>query len=319
MKAAMVTQAGSIPVYGNFREPIASNGESRIAVKAAALSPVVKGRASGAHYSAPGAFPFIVGIDGVGRLDDGRRVYFILPSAPFGSMAEWVVVPSSQCVVLPDGVDDLTAAAIANPGLSSWAALKDRAKLKTGETVLINGATGTSGRLAVQIAKYLGARKVIATGRNAGSLQSLKALGADETIQLVEDTDALDAAVKQSFAGGVDIVLDYLWGRSAERLLIAGTKAGKEDIPIRFVQVGNSSGANISLPASALRSAPLEMMGSGIGSLPHDRIVGVIDELLQAAARTRFVIDTRIVPLTDVEQAWRGESCDPRIVFTLGR
>jgi NADPH:quinone reductase-like Zn-dependent oxidoreductase len=317
MKAAIVERAGSMPVYGDFREPGASSGESRIAVSAAALSPVVKGRASGAHYSAPGAFPFVVGIDGVGRLDDGRRVYFILPSAPFGSMAEWAVVPSSQCVILSDGIDDLTAAAIANPGLSSWAALKDRARLKPGETVLINGATGTSGRLAVQIAKYLGARKVIATGRNAASLQSLKALGADEAIQLVEDTDALDAAFKQSFAGGVDIVLDYLWGRSAERLLIAGTKAGKEGIPIRFVQVGNASGASISLPASALRSAPLEMTGSGIGSLPHDRIVGAIDELLQAAARTRFQIETKTLPLSEVERAWPGESCDPRIVFTV--
>lgn len=314
MKAAIVERVGSVPVYGDFREPVASGGESRIAVRAAALSPVVKGRASGAHYSAPGAFPFVVGIDGVGRLDDGRRVFFILPSAPFGSMAEWAVVPRSQCVVLPDGLDDITAAAIANPGLSSWAALKDRARLKPGETVLINGATGTSGRLAVQIAKYLGARKVIATGRNAASLQSL---GADQAIQLVEDTDALDAAFKQSFAGGVDIVLDYLWGRSAERLLIAGTKAGKEGVPIRFVQVGNASGANITLPASALRSAPVEMMGSGIGSLPHGRIVGVIDELLQAAARTRFQIETRTLPLSEVERAWPGESCDPRIVLMV--
>jgi NADPH:quinone reductase-like Zn-dependent oxidoreductase len=319
MKAAMVAQAGSVPVYGDFREPVASSGESRIAVKAAALSPVVKARASGAHYSAPGAFPFVVGIDGVGRLDDGRRAFFILPSAPFGSMAEWAVVPSSNCVILSDGIDDLTAAAVANPGLSSWAALKDRAILKAGETVLINGATGTSGRLAVQIAKCLGARKVIATGRNVASLQSLKALGADETVQLVEDSDALDAAFKRSFAGGVDVVLDYLWGRSAERLLIAGTKSFKEGIPIRFVQVGNASGVNISLPASALRSAPLEMMGSGIGSLPHDRIVGAIDELLQAAANTRFDIVTKVLPLSEVERAWPGESCDPRIVFTLDR
>jgi NADPH:quinone reductase-like Zn-dependent oxidoreductase len=224
----------------------------------------------------------------------------------------------SQCVVLPDGIDDLTAAAIANPGLSSWAALKDRARLKRGETVLVNGATGTSGRLAVQIAKYLGAKKVIATGRNASSLQSLRALGADETIQLVEDTDVLDSAFKRSFADGVDVVLDYLWGRSAERLLIAGTKAGKEGMPIRFVQVGNASGASITLPASALRSAPLEMTGSGIGSVPLDRIVGVIEELLQATAKIRFQIDTRVVPLSDVTRAWAAGTCDPRVVFKVG-
>ena len=96
-----------------------------------------------------------------------RRVYFVLPRAPYGSMAEQAVVPSAHCVPLPDELDDVTAAAIANPGMSSWAAYTERARLKAGETVLVNGATGTAGRLAVQIAKYLGARKVIATGRNA--------------------------------------------------------------------------------------------------------------------------------------------------------
>src|ERR1044072_5731833 len=133
MKAAIVARAGARPVYSDFKERVASAGEVRVAVTSAALSPVVKGRASGAHYSAPGAFPFVVGIDGVGRSDDGRRVYFILPQPPFGSMAEWAAVPSSQCVTLPDGVDDLTAAAIANPGLSSWGALRAGAILKAGE------------------------------------------------------------------------------------------------------------------------------------------------------------------------------------------
>ena len=138
---------------------------------AAAISHVVKSRASGAHYSASGQFPFVVGIDGVGRLDDGRRVYFVLPRAPYGSMAEQTVAPSAQCLALPDDLDDVTAAAIANPGMSSWAAYKERAKLKAGETVLVNGATGTAGRLAVQIAKHLGAKKVIATARNADALE----------------------------------------------------------------------------------------------------------------------------------------------------
>jgi NADPH:quinone reductase-like Zn-dependent oxidoreductase len=128
------------------------------------MSQVVKSRASGAHYSSSGKFPFVVGIDGVGRLDDGRRVYFILPRAPYGGMAQQTVAPSAQCLALPDELDDVTAAAIANPGVSSWAAYTERAKLKAGETVLVNGATGAAGRLAVQIAKHLGAKKVIATG-----------------------------------------------------------------------------------------------------------------------------------------------------------
>ena len=179
MKAAVVLEAGKPPVYAEFSEPEPAAGESRIAVTAAAISQVVKSRASGQHYSSAGQFPFVVGIDGVGRLDDGGRVYFVLPRAPYGSMAERTVAPPARCLPLPDDLDDVTAAAIANPGMSSWAAYVDRAKLKPGETVLVNGAAGTAGRLAVQIARHLGAAKVIATARNADALKSVAALGAD--------------------------------------------------------------------------------------------------------------------------------------------
>lgn len=318
MKAAIVQRAGTAPVYGDFREPVAAAEERRIAVGAAALSPVVKSRAAGAHYSSPDAFPLVVGIDGVGRLDDGRRVYFILPKPPFGSMAEWAVVPAAQCVAVPDGLTDVFAAAIANPGLSSWAALKERARFAPGETVLINGATGTSGRLAVQIAKHLGAKTVIATGRNEASLQSLKAIGADRLIPLTGDTGALDSALQREFARGIDVVLDYLWGTSAERILVAGAKAAPEGAPIRFVQIGNSVGANISLPAAALRSTGVELMGSGLGSVPLNRIVGAIGEVLQAAVSAGFDIDTRAVALSEVGHAWPGDTGRPRIVFTVG-
>ena len=278
MKAAIVLQAGRPPVYGDVKEPVPSTGESRIAVIAAALSPVVKARASGTHYGSSGGFPIGVGIDGVGRLDDGSRVHFFLPRAPYGSMAEKAVVPSSHCTIVPDGLDDITAAAIAVPGMSSWAALKERAKFAAGETVLVNGANGSSGRLAVQVAKYLGAKKVIATGRQAAALQSIEALGADKTILLVENRDALENTFKEQFASGVDVVLDYLWGRSAECLLIAGSKV-RTDAPIRFIQIGTASGANITLPGTILRSRAIELMGSGLGSVPINRIVRAIEEV----------------------------------------
>jgi len=144
MKAAIVLDAGRVPVFGDFKAPVSSADEKLVSVRAAAISQVVKSRASGKHYSSGNQFPFIVGIDGVGRLDDGRRVYFVLPNAPYGSMAELAAVRSAQCVELPEELDDVTAAAIANPGMSSWAAYQERAKLRSGETVLINGATGTS-------------------------------------------------------------------------------------------------------------------------------------------------------------------------------
>jgi NADPH:quinone reductase-like Zn-dependent oxidoreductase len=318
MKAAIVRAAGQAPVYGDFAEPPPTPNANRVAVTAAAISQVVKSRASGAHYSSSGQFPFVVGIDGVGRLDDGSRVYFIGPRAPHGSMAERTVAPSMQCLALPDDLDDVTAAAIANPGMSSWAAYTERARLKAGETVLVNGASGTAGRLAVQIAKHLGAKKVIATARSADVLKAVAALGADVTIPLVEDEAALEECFKQQFAQGVDVVIDYLWGKSAERLLIAGAKAGKDAVPIRFVQIGSNSGPNITLPSAALRSSAIELMGSGIGSIPLHRFVHAIDGLLRATVSAGFEVAFTPVPLSDVERAWPRDDGARRTVFTLG-
>jgi NADPH:quinone reductase-like Zn-dependent oxidoreductase len=317
MKAAIVQQAGQTPVYGNFPDPIATHGEHRIDVTAAAISQITKGRAAGTHYSSDGQFPFVPGIDGVGRLEDGSRVYFVLARAPYGGMAEQTVVPATRCLPLPDGLDDVTAAAIANPGLSSWAALRERAGLRLGETVLINGATGSAGRLAVLIAKHLGAAKVIATGRNVEALQQLAALGADVTIPLPEEDDALERSFKPHFAEGVDVVLDYLWGRSAERLLISAAKAGAEARPIRFVQIGSVSGSDITLPSAVLRASAIELMGSGIGSVPLERMIAVTGELLQAAVPVGLRIAVDPVPLSRIEQSWTRAAGSSRIVVTM--
>lgn len=319
MKAAIVVEAGKLPIYGDFREPVPTERDASITVTAAALSHVTKSRASGTHYSSSEAMPFVVGVDGTGQLEDGRRVYFLLPTAPFGSMAEQTLVSFTQCIALPDGLSDVTAAAIAVPGMSSWAALTERAKLVTGETVLVNGATGTSGRLAVQIAKHLGAKRVIATGRNVEVLQSLTLIGADEIIPLFQDGEALEDAFKQHFMDGIDVVLDYVWGQSAERLLIAATKAGKDAIPIRYVQIGAVSASTITLPSAVLRSSALELMGSGIGSVPLNRIVKVIENLLYATVSAGFEIATKIVPLSDVAQAWTMEETVTRTVFVPGQ
>lgn len=315
MKAALVLNPGQAPVYGDFPEPGPAEGESQIAVTATSLNQVTKSRASGTHYTTPGSFPFVAGVDGIGWLADGRRVYFLLPTAPFGSMAEQSRARASHCLVLPDNLDDVTAAAIAIPGMSSWAALQERAMFQAGETVLINGATGTSGRLAVQIARYLGASKVIATGRNTEALQSLTHLGADMTIPLVGDDEALEKAFLAPFHEGVDVVLDYLWGPSMERLLIAAAKAGKDGAPIRVVHIGAVSADNISLPSPVLRSSALQLMGSGIGSVPFNRLLKAIEGVLQATVPGRFEIATTTVPLSKVEDAWSTEARQPRTVF----
>ncbi len=320
MKAAIVESVGKAPVYREFEEPVSGGGEVLVDVTAAPLSQVTRARAAGTHYSASTEFPFVVGIDGVGRRSsDGRRVYFFLPRAPFGSMADRVVVRESLCVPLPDALDDVIAAAIAIPAMSSWAALTSRARLAGGEVVLINGATGISGRLAVQIARRLGAGKIIVTGRNRGVLDALGALGADIAIPLEQDGDALDHDFRRQFAnGGIDIILDYLWGPSAERLLAAAAKE-KSHRTIRFVQLGSASAAEITLPYAALRSRPLEMMGCGLGSISVDLILTSVAEVLGATVANGFAIPTRAVPLAAIESHWATDASASRTVFVTDR
>jgi hypothetical protein len=148
-------------------------------------------------------------------------------------------------------------------------------------------------------------------------LQSLANLGADVTIPLVENGDALEEAFQAQFADGVDVVVDYLWGQSAERPIIAGARAGKDAAPIRFIQVGSVSAPNITLPSAALRSSAIELMGSGIGSIPVDRLVESIDDLMRATAPGRFEIATQTIPLSAVEAAWSTAGNMPRTVFQV--
>src|SRR5271154_3784574 len=217
MKAAVVHSFDSPPRYTSFADPVAAEGERLVTVTAAGLHPIVKALAKGTHYGSSGELPFVAGVDGVGKLEDGTRVYFGIARSPFGTFSERSLASSWMCLPLPDGVDDVTAAGIANPAMSSWAALTVRAKFVAGGSVLILGATGVAGQLAVQIAKRLGARRVIAAGRNPQALEKLKSLGADVVISLDQDQAALVAAYRAEIAdAGIDVVLDYLWGNPAE-------------------------------------------------------------------------------------------------------
>ena len=319
MKAAVVTRQGSPPQFADFREPLPEPDEELIHVTASALSQVTKSRAAGSHPTSRGSFPVVAGIDGVGRTLNGRRVYFVLPREPFGGMAEKVALPSTQCISVPDGVDDVTAAAIAIPGMSSWAALKERARLLAGETVLINGATGIAGRLAVQIAKYMGAKKVVATGRNLEALDHVTSLGADDVIPLSQSKNQMEEVFKAHLGGGVDIVLDYLWGPSAEALIVAAAKAGKNAVPIRYIQIGSVAGSDIVLPSAALRSSAIVLMGSGIGSIPRDGLLDAIRGVLQTVVPGSLKIETNVVPLSDVEENWDKVGGKSRIVFAVSQ
>jgi NADPH:quinone reductase-like Zn-dependent oxidoreductase len=324
MKAAIVTGAGKTPVYGEFEAPVAKAGEEIISVRASALSHLSKARASGSHYSSDGVFPAIAGVDGVGVTRDGKRVYFVLPDAPYGALAELCPVSPRRCLELPDSVDDITAAAIANPGMSAWTALVERAHLAAGETVLVNGATGTAGRIAVQLAKYLGAGKVIATGRNAEELEEAKKLGADIVIPFKlgamhpSGVEEYENALERVLERGINVVIDYLWGESARTVIVAIAKSVEDATPVRFVHVGGASGEeNIELPGAALRSSAIMLMGSGAKSVPMSVLLQAIKNVFAAIQPAGLKIATKVVPLAEVEEVWKTATGKPRVVFSI--
>ena len=204
MKAAVVHSFDAPPRYGTFTDPVAGENEVLVNVRAVGLHRVIKSIANGSHYLSTGELPFIPGVDGVGDLEDGSRVYFGMVRGPFGTFAERCVTARAMCLPIPEGLDAATVAAMINPGMSSWGALTGRANFVAGESVLILGATGTSGRLAVQIAKRLGARRIVAAGRNAEALEELRAQGADAVISLKQDREALVSAFRNEWADRQD-------------------------------------------------------------------------------------------------------------------
>jgi NADPH:quinone reductase-like Zn-dependent oxidoreductase len=320
MNAAVVQAFDAPPRYATFEAPTPRDGEVLVNVSAAGLHRIVRSLASGTHYGSTGELPFIPGVDGVGRLEDGSRVFFAASRSPYGSFAEQSIANPAFCLPLPDALDDATAAGLANPAMSSWAALTMRAKLQAGENVLILGATGVSGKLAVQIAKRLGAKRVIAVGRNPQALEESRQLGADAIISLNQERDALISALRSEWAvAGVDVVLDYLWGEPAERLLEAISQKGLQHAAarIRYLQIGSTAGNTINLPAATLRSSGLELLGSGFGSVSIPDLLKSVGEFFNEAAQKPLQVDIQTVPLRDIEAMWNKPEQEARLVFQM--
>src|SRR5579864_2972771 len=316
MKAAVLHELGKAPRCEEFAEPAAGKDEAVVRVRAASLKAIDKQLAEGSHYASARELPVVCGTDGVGDLEDGTRVFFGGPRRPYGAMAERTVVPRAFCFPAPSGIDDDTVAALPNPGVSAWLSLTQRARLAPGETVLILGATGVIGQLAVQMAKLLGARRVIGAGRNERMLGMLSELGADATIQLDQPQDSLERA----FAGaagdeGFDVIIDYVWGRPTEALLAAITRS--EFAPVtketRLVQAGESAGATISLPAEVLRSTALTILGTA-GIPPREVLVDAMQQVMARAARGELRIESERVPLADIAGVWVRPESGRRIV-----
>lgn len=321
MKAAVLHAYGEVPAYEEFPEPELADGEVMITVTAAALNNIDKVQADGTHYSVRAAaadakLPLVTGVIGAGVLPDGRRVLF---GSRTGTMAERAAVREQMTFPIPDGVDDAVAAAAWNPGLSAWLLFGWRARPEPGATVLVLGATGVTGRLAIQAAKRFGAGKVVAAGRNPESLAALPALGADAVISLGQpDADLAAALTAEAGEQGYDVVADYTWGRPTQVLLSTLERRDAEirSARTRLVQAGEMAGPDITLPASVLRSGGLEILGMGTGTMPPmEEVFAMLREILGRLASGQLSVDIERVPLAAVAQVWRRDQRGRRPVF----
>jgi NADPH:quinone reductase-like Zn-dependent oxidoreductase len=311
MKAVVVNSFGVSPSFQDFREPEAAEGETVITVHATSLSPIVRSLASGRHYASGTTAGFVPGVDGIGTDEDGNRVYFLFPKAPFGSMAEMSLAMRAMTVPVPEALESDHAAALVTGALASWVAFSRRARLVKGETVLILGATGASGSMAIQTARHFGASKIVAVGRNRDRLDRL-----DADVKIALDGEA-DERLRNQFDQGIDVVLDFVWGEPASRVLKAatmnhGSRTGEPRL--RYVQLGTMAGDEISIRGDMLRSTGLELMGSGIGSVAVADLLAGAGELLAAAPAAKFETSFKNLPLNSIEQAWNG---DPDVRYIL--
>ncbi len=307
MYAAVVSSFDSPPAYQEFPVPAPRAAHEALAdVLAVGLHPRVRSQASGSHYTSTGDLPLVPGVDGVARTADGATRYFVVGDTPMGAMAEQTVVDLRRSVVLPGGSDPVTIAAAMNPAMSSWVALRRRISFAPGQSVLVLGATGSAGRLAVQVARYLGAGHVIGAGRQPAKLAGL---GADVTT-------SLDGPELARAAADVDVVLDYVWGPPTTEAMTA-VVAGRSDRgkPLSWVEIGSVAGPTAEIPSAALRAARLQLVGSGQGSVPTRDIVAELADLAGAINDGALTVSARPVPLADVTAAWQDTGSDQRLVI----
>ena len=314
MKAAVVSSFDSAPRYQDFPAPAAAGeNEMLVDVLAAGLHPRVRSQADGSHYTSTGELPLVPGVDGVGRGPDGRLRYFVLPDTAMGAMAEQTVIDPRRSIVLPEGTDPVAVAAAMNPAMSSWVALRQRVSFRAGQDVLVLGATGNAGQMAVQVAKRLGADQIVAAGRDVDRLAALLALGATATVTLGLG-DTADRLAKA--AADVDVVLDYLWGPPTTDAMVAiVTNRADRSQPLTWIEIGSVAGRTAEIPSAALRAARLQLVGSGQGSVSTREYLAELDVLAQEITAGTISVDARAVPLAQVEEAWSATDAQHRIVL----
>jgi NADPH:quinone reductase-like Zn-dependent oxidoreductase len=317
MNAAVVTSFAEPPRYQRFEVPRPGTpDEALVDVLAAGLHPRVRSGAAAAHYTSSGALPMIPGIDAVGQRPDGRRVYFVAAGGVIGTMADKALADPRRSIELPGNADAVKIAAAMNPAMSSWVALRHRVRIEPGQNVFVLGATGNAGSMAVQVARRLGAGRVVGAGRDLTRLRALTSAGADDIVQLTEDSDATSSALAAAAAES-DIVIDYLWGRPAQQAILAILTARPDRTrALDWIQIGAPAGPTIELPSAALRSANFRLQGSGQGSVSPRAYLAELPSLVDEINAGTITVKANPVPLADVEQIWtRPETPGERTVL----
>ena len=311
VKAAVLTELGAVPRYADFPEPQAEHDQAVVEVTAAGVNHVDLAKASGFFYTGPPPVPSVVGSDGIGRTSEGRRVYFDAAVPPFGSWAEQALVRPDDLLEPAPGVDDATAAALGNAGLAAWLGLTWRAGLQAGQSVLVLGAGGAVGSIAVQAAKVLGAGTVVAADRHPDRLARIRELGADDTVTIAEDRDLAAAFRKASGPGGFDVIVDLLWGAPALAAMQTAAHGA------RHLQLGQLAGTTLQLAAPTLRSAALDVRGFAVFHAPVEVRREGYRQLTGHAANGSITVNIARVPLADVASAWERQRNGPGIKQVL--
>jgi NADPH2:quinone reductase len=296
MKAAVLHEYG-VPRAGEFEAPVAGPEQAVVEVLAAGVNPVDATISAGRFYGGRPVLPSVAGREGVATLDGGR-VYFDAPVPPFGSMAERALIDPRATYRIPDEVDDGVAVALGISGLAAWLALTWRAQLRTGEHVLVLGASGVVGQIAVQACKLLGAARVVAAARSQAGLDRAVELGADAAVRLGEPDD-LPVALAEAACGRIDVVIDPLWGEPAAAAIEAASFAA------RVVHLGASASPQATISSAAVRGKTLVIMGHTNFAAPPEIKAEAYRQLAQAAARGELRMEVLRMPLERVEEAWR--------------
>jgi NADPH:quinone reductase-like Zn-dependent oxidoreductase len=319
MKAAILHTADSVPVYGDFEEPVAGPDSEIVDLVAAGIHQLTRSVATGRHYGRSPVFPVIPGLNAVARTAGGTLVFTAAGAPPFGTFAERFASPAAMRFPLPDGAEPAAVAAGVNAGMASWLPLNTRIA-ETGKpgTVLILGVTGISGYLAAQNARLAGATRVVGAGRSQPALDRAAAAGAD-TVQLTGDRDADATALRGVLDGDAPgLVLDFVWGPVAETAFQA---LGRQDMTedeadIKYVQIGALGGPEAAVPSSLLRSRKLTISGSGAGSVPAAQIKAQIPGYIQLITDGSVQVPYRTFPLSEAGPAWTASTgSGPRVVL----